>query len=89
MGRTEDVERNGYSMFADATTIQGIFTTTGCECFGQSNAVLFPVAVLHQSTNLTVRLPSKGDGEAAIGETADGTLEAVRGDLLQDRQHQR
>jgi hypothetical protein len=76
------VERNGHSVFADATTIQGIFARTGYECFGEGDAVLQPIAILHQSTNFSPRLASDGHSEATIGKAADGTLEAVRGDML-------
>jgi hypothetical protein len=78
LGSAEDVERNGHPVFADPTPIEAVFARTRCECFGQRDPILRPIAILHKGANLAFRLASEGDCEAAISKAADGTLEAVR-----------
>jgi hypothetical protein len=82
------MERNRGGVLTNCSPIECVFAGTGGERFSERDAVLNPAAILHQGANIDIRLPSEGDSQAAIGETADGFLETIWAHLLDRSEHE-
>ena len=64
------MECNGHPMFTDAAAVERIFARTSYEGFGEDDAIIQPIAILHQGANVAIRLASEGDcfmnGQSAL-----------------------
>jgi hypothetical protein len=59
------MQRQGNRMLADRVAVHGVFAVAECPPLGQRDAVLNPVTIANEATNLLLALPSDCDGVGA------------------------
>jgi hypothetical protein len=75
----KDEHTQGYLMFADYASVQGIFAAAEVATVREIHTIFVAVAVLDQGADFAVRPVSYGDGKGTVSQASNSRLVTLRG----------